>query len=79
MGLQPEKLPKEDPARINPHKRFKEVDKDKDAEDSIRIEIDVLDVVVPQHPLEKIACGECESVLHEPREHRDLVGFFSIR
>jgi hypothetical protein len=55
------------------------VDEDKDAEDSIRIEIDVLDVVVPQHPLEKIACGECESVLHELREHRDLVGFFSIR
>jgi hypothetical protein len=49
------------------------MDKDGDVENVIRVPIDVLDVVVPEHALEEITGGKSQSTLHEPGEHWDFV------
>jgi hypothetical protein len=54
------------------------MNEDKDVEDSIGIEIYVLDVVILQHPLEELDCGECESTLHELKNIGISLEFFSI-
>jgi hypothetical protein len=45
-------------------------------EDTVGVEVEVLDVVVPQQPLEKVAGRERQPSLREPGEHRDLVRAF---
>jgi hypothetical protein len=40
----------------------------------IRVQVQVLDIIVLEETLEEVAHWECQSALHEPGEHRDLVG-----
>jgi hypothetical protein len=64
---------------LDPHEGFAEVNEDGDMKNPIRVQVQVLDTVVLEETLEEVARRECQSALHEPGEHRDLVGFFSIR
>jgi hypothetical protein len=73
LRLHPEELPEQNPVGLDPHKGLAEVREDGDVEDPIGVEVEVLDVVVPEHSLEEVACRQCESTLHEPREHQDLI------
>jgi hypothetical protein len=65
LWLQPEELSEEDPVRLDPHEGFTEVDKDGNVEDVVGVQIEILDVVVAQHPIEEITGGDCESALDE--------------
>jgi hypothetical protein len=47
--------------------------KDGSVEDTVGVEVEVLDAVVPQQPFEEVAGREGQSALREPGEHRDLV------
>jgi hypothetical protein len=47
--------------------------KDGDVEDTVRVEVEVLDAIVPEHPLEEVASRQCRSTLHEPCEHPNLI------
>jgi hypothetical protein len=47
-------------------------------EDTVGVEVEVLDAVVPHEPLEEIARRERKSTLREPREHWDLIWIFSM-
>jgi hypothetical protein len=58
---------------LDPHECFAKVHEDEDVEDPIGVEIEVLDVVVLEKSLEEVAGRQCESTLHKPREHRNLV------
>jgi hypothetical protein len=58
LGLHSEKLPEEYLVGFDPQEGFTEVDEDRGVEDTIGIEVEVLDVVVLQEPLEEIACWE---------------------
>jgi hypothetical protein len=51
----------------------KEVNEDGSVEDTVGVEVEVLDVVVLQKPLEEIARRERQPSLCESREHGDLV------
>jgi hypothetical protein len=73
LGLQPKELPKQDPVVLDSHERFAEMDKDRGVEDTIRVEVEVLDPIVPEHPLEEVARREGKSTLHKSRKHWDLV------
>jgi hypothetical protein len=54
------------------------MDEDKNVEDAIGVEIEVLDTVILQKPLEEVACWEGQPALHESREHRDLIRILLI-
>jgi hypothetical protein len=63
---------------LDPQKGFAKMYEDGGVEDTVRVEVEVLDAVVPQPPFEEVSCRERQSALREPREHRDLVRFFSM-
>jgi hypothetical protein len=73
LRLHPEELPEQDPVGLDPQKRLTEVDEDSDMENTVGVEVEVLNVVVPQEAFEEIACRQCESALREAREHWDLI------
>jgi hypothetical protein len=56
-----------------PQKSFAEMYKDGGVENTVGVEVEVLDAVVPPEPLEEVARREREPALRESREHRDLV------
>jgi hypothetical protein len=58
---------------LDPQKGFAKMYKDGSVEDTVGVEVEVLDVVVPHEPLEEVARRERQSALRESREHRDLV------
>jgi hypothetical protein len=51
---------------------FAKMYKDGGVEDTVGVEVEVLDAVVLQQPLVEVAGWERESALREPGEHRDL-------
>jgi hypothetical protein len=53
LQLYSEELPKQDPLGFDPQKSFAEMYKDGGVEDPIGVE--VLDAIVPKHPLEEVA------------------------
>jgi hypothetical protein len=58
---------------LDPQKRFTEVDEDGGVENTVGVEVELLDAVVPHEPLEEVARRERKPALREVREHRDLV------
>jgi hypothetical protein len=58
---------------LDPQKSFAEVYEDGSMENTIGVEVEVVDVVVPHEPLEEVAHREGESALCEAREHWDLI------
>jgi hypothetical protein len=73
LGLHSEKLSEEYPVGFDPQEGFTEVDEDRGVEDTVGVEVEALDAVVLQEPLEEIACWERKPALREPREHGDLI------
>jgi hypothetical protein len=61
---------------LDPQESFAKMDEDGGVEDTIGVEIEVLNTVVLQEPLEEVARWESQPALHEPREHRDLMQIF---
>jgi hypothetical protein len=61
---------------FDPQEDFTEVDKDGGVEDTVGVEVEVLDAVVLQKPLEEIARRERQPAFRESREHGDLVWVF---
>jgi hypothetical protein len=55
LWLHSKELPEEYPVGFDPHEVFTEMDKNRNMEYSAGIEIQVLDVVVPEYPLEEVA------------------------
>jgi hypothetical protein len=55
LRLHPKKFLEQNPVGIDTHKSFAEMQKNRGVEDSIGVEIEVLDAVVPEHPFEQIA------------------------
>jgi hypothetical protein len=49
------------------------MDEDRSVENAVGVEIEVLDTVILQKPLEEVACWESQPALHESREHWDLI------
>jgi hypothetical protein len=78
LGLHAEELPEEYPVGLDAQESFAKMNEDGGMEDTIGVEIEVLDTVVLQEPLEEVARRESQPALHEPREHRISSGFFSI-
>jgi hypothetical protein len=79
LGLHAEELPEEYPVGFDPQESFAKMDEDGGVEDTIGVEIEVLNTVVLQEPLEEVARWESQPALHEPREHRDLIRIFLHR
>jgi hypothetical protein len=73
LGLHSEKLPEEYPVGFDPQESFTKVNEDRGVEDTVGVEVEVLDAVVLQEPLEEIARWERQPSLREPREHGDLI------
>jgi hypothetical protein len=73
LRLHPEELPEQDPMGLDPQEGFAKMYKDGGVKDTVGVEVEVLDAVVPQQPLEEVAGWERQSALREPGEHRDLV------
>jgi hypothetical protein len=73
LWLQPEKLTEQNLVGLDIHERFAEMHKDRDVEDVVGVEIQVLNVVVLKQCLEEFTSGECLSTLHELGEHWDFV------
>jgi hypothetical protein len=63
---------------LDPQKSVAEMYEDYSMEDTVGVEVEVLDAVVPHEPLEEFARRERKPALRESREHRDLISFFSI-
>jgi hypothetical protein len=63
---------------LDPHEGLTKMDEDEDMKNSVRVQVQVLDTVVLEETLKEVARREGQPALHEPGEHRDLVGFFSI-
>jgi hypothetical protein len=53
--------------------------KDRDVENTIGIQIQVLDVVVPEKTFEEITGGECQSTLRKTGKHRNLIEILLYR
>jgi hypothetical protein len=66
------------PVGLDPQEGFAEVNEDGSVEDTVGVEVEVLDAVVLQKPLEEITCRERQPSLRESCEHGDLVWFFSM-
>jgi hypothetical protein len=58
---------------LDPQKGFAKMYEDGGVEDTVGVEVEVLDAVVPHEPHEEVARRERQFALREPREHRDLV------
>jgi hypothetical protein len=58
---------------LDAQKRSVEMHEERDVENTVRIQIEVLDSVVPEQALEEVTGGQCQSTLRELGEHRDLV------
>jgi hypothetical protein len=64
---------------LDPQEGFAKMYKDGGVEDTVGVEVEVLDVVVPQQPFEEVAGGERQSALREPGENIEISsGFFSM-
>jgi hypothetical protein len=59
LRLHTEEFPEQDPVGLDPHKRLAEMYEDGDMKNTIGIQVQVLDIVVLQQPLEEITGGEC--------------------
>jgi hypothetical protein len=59
LCLQLEKLEEQNLVGFNTHKRLAKMDEDRDVDNSIGVEIEVLDAAVPEHALEEITGGKC--------------------
>jgi hypothetical protein len=79
LRLHPKKLPEEDPVRLDPKESFTKMHEDHDMENTVRVQVEVLNSIVPEEALEEITSRERESALHEPRKHRNLVFGFLHR
>jgi hypothetical protein len=58
LRLHSEELPKQDPMGLDPQKSFAKMYKDSGVEDTVGVEVEVHDVVVPHEPLEEVARRE---------------------
>jgi hypothetical protein len=58
LRLHPEELLEQDPMGLDPQEGFAKMYKDGSVEDTVGVEVDVLDAVVPQQPLEEVAGRE---------------------
>jgi hypothetical protein len=58
LRLHPEELPEQDPRGLDPQKGFAKMYKDGSVEDTVGVEVEVLDALVPQQPLEEVARRE---------------------
>jgi hypothetical protein len=72
-GFTRKKLPEKYPVGFDPLESFAKVDEDGGVEDTVGVEVEVLDVVVLQEPLDGVACWESQPALREPCEHQDLI------
>jgi hypothetical protein len=54
-----EELPKQDPVGLDPHKCFTEVYEDGDVENTIGVQVQVLDTVVLEKTFEEITGRKC--------------------
>jgi hypothetical protein len=73
LGLHPKELPEQDPMGLDPQESLTKMYEDQGMEDTIGIEVEVLDAVVPQQLFEEVAGREGQSALREPGEHRNLI------
>jgi hypothetical protein len=55
LRLHPEKLPEQDPVGLDPQERFTKVDEHSGMENTVGVEVEVLDAVVTQEALEEVA------------------------
>jgi hypothetical protein len=58
LRLHPEELPEQDPMGFDPQEGSAKMNKDGGVEDTVGVEAEVLDVVVPQQLLEEVARRE---------------------
>jgi hypothetical protein len=58
---------------LDPQERLTEVDEDCGMENTVGVEVEVLNVVVPQKAFEEVASRKREFALREAREHRNLI------
>jgi hypothetical protein len=58
---------------LDPQKSFAKMHEDGSVENTVGIEVEVLDAVVPHESLEEIARRERKPALRKSREHRDLI------
>jgi hypothetical protein len=61
---------------LDSHKRLTEVYKYGDVENTVGIQIQVLDVVVPEKTFEEVTGGQRKSTLRESGGHRNLIWIF---
>jgi hypothetical protein len=73
LGLHSEEFPEKYPVGFDPQEGFAEVNENRSVEDTVGVEVEVLDAVVLQKPLEEISCQERQPSLRESCEHGDLV------
>jgi hypothetical protein len=71
--LHSEELSEQNPVGLDSHKRLTEVYKDRDVENTVGIQIQALDVVLPEKTFEEITSGECQSTLRKSGKHRNLI------
>jgi hypothetical protein len=57
LRLHPEELPEQDPVGLDPQERLAEMDKECGMENTVGVEVEVLDTVVPQQAFEKSLAG----------------------
>jgi hypothetical protein len=79
LRLHTEEFPEEDPVRLDPKECFAKMHKDRGMENTVRVQIEVLNSIVPEEALEEITSLERKSALHETRKHRDFVFGFLHR
>jgi hypothetical protein len=58
---------------LDPQEGFAKMYEERGMEDTVGVEVEVLDAVVPQQPLEEVARRERQSALREPGELRNLI------
>jgi hypothetical protein len=58
LGLHQEELLEQDPMGLDPQEGFAGMYKDGSVDDNIGVEVEVLDVIVPQQPFEEVASRE---------------------
>jgi hypothetical protein len=56
---------------LDTYKRLIETDEDGDLENTIGIQVEVLDAILPEHALEEVTGAQRQSTLHELGEHGD--------
>jgi hypothetical protein len=55
LRLHPEELPEQDPMGLDPQEGFAKMNKNGGVEYTVGVEVKVIDVIVPQQPLEEVA------------------------